>query len=126
MSSDAERPRRTPNESERPLTADAASTAPLLKRIWSFGSRAAAWRSRNGEPRARQVVHLCEALLSERGEVSGARVAAELLGSYRSLDPSSRDAFFDMLSDSFLPDPEQLAGAADAYRRAPTAHSLLR
>ena len=126
MSSDAETPRRTPNESDRPLTADAVPTAPLLKRIWSLGSRAAAWRSRNGEPRARQVLHLCEALLSERGEVSGARVAAELLASYRSLDPSSRDAFFDMLSDSFLPDPEQVAGAADAYRHEPAAHTLLR
>ena len=31
-----------------------------------------------------------------------------------------------MLSESFLPDPEQIAGAADAYRREPTAHTLLR
>jgi malonyl-CoA decarboxylase len=29
-------------------------------------------------------------------------------------------------TDSFLPDPEQIAGAADAYRREPNAHTLLR
>jgi malonyl-CoA decarboxylase len=70
------------------------------------------------------VIHLCDALLSERGEVSGVRVASELVGAYRALDVPAREAFFDMLNDSFVPDPEQVARAADAYRNAPSAETL--
>jgi malonyl-CoA decarboxylase len=53
-------------------------------------------------------------------------VAAELLTKYRALDPGAREAFFDVLSDSFLPDPEQVAMAAEAYQRAPSSQTLLR
>jgi malonyl-CoA decarboxylase len=112
-------------EGDDSLAGDAGAP-PLLKRIWSLSSRAAAWRSRDGEPKARKVLQLCDALLSERGEVSGARVAAELLAAYRALDRSARGVFFDMLNDSFLPNPEQVAEAADAYRKAPAANTLLR
>jgi len=123
MSSDAETPGSTTSESDQPLTADTASTPPFLKRIWSLGSRAAS-RLRHAEPKAREVIHLCDGLLSERGEVSGARVASELVAAYRALDPSAREAFFDMLNESFVPDPEQVASAADAYRTAPSAETL--
>ena len=116
----------TANEPDQPPTADAAGAPPFLKRIWSLGSRAAAWRGGSGEPRARAVIHLCDALLSERGEVSGARVAADLLTAYKALDAPARNAFFDMLSESFVPDPEQVAGAADAYCRAPSTDTLRR
>ncbi len=71
-------------------------------------------------------MHLCDALLSGRGEVSGARVAAELLSAYRALDAPARDAFFDMLRESFVPDTAQVAGAADAYGQAPSPETLRR
>ena len=43
--------------------------------------------------RAQAVVALCRALLSERGEVSGARLAGEVLAAYRSLDEPALDLF---------------------------------
>jgi malonyl-CoA decarboxylase len=98
---------------------------PLLQRIMSLRPRAGR-RSREGQPQAEEALRLCEALLSERGEVSGARVATDLIAAYRALDAAGRDAFFDLLSDSFIPDPAEAARAADAYRAAPSAATLLR
>ena len=96
-----------------------------LKRILALGSRAG-WRSQRGQAQAGDVIRLGHALLSERGEVSGARVAGELLAAYSGLEPPAREAFFDLLSASFLPDPEDIARAAEAYATAPAADTLLR
>jgi len=108
---------------------DSATTtddgSPLLQRIFSLRSRGF-WRARDAQPKAKTLLRLCEALLSERGEVSGARVAGELLAAYRELDAAARGAFFDLLTDAFLPDPAATAAAADAYRAAPSAETLLR
>jgi malonyl-CoA decarboxylase len=120
---DAESSRTKP--ADQPPTSAAASNPPLLKRIWSLGSRAAS-RLRYGEPKAREVLQLCATLLSERGEVSGARVASDLAAAYRALDVPARSAFFDILAESFVPDPEQVAAAADAYRQAPSPGTLQR
>ncbi|MGH6691616.1 MAG: malonyl-CoA decarboxylase [Gammaproteobacteria bacterium] len=97
----------------------------MLQRILSLRPRAV-WRSRESQPQAQEVLRLCEALLSERGEVSGGRVAADLITAYRALDATGRDAFFDLLAESFIPDPAEAARAADAYRAAPSAATLLR
>lgn len=96
-----------------------------MKRLWSLGSQAAS-RLRNGESKATEILRLCDALLSERGEVSGARAAAELLAAYNELNPAARDVFFDRLSVSFLPDPEHVAATAEAYLRAPSSETLMR
>jgi malonyl-CoA decarboxylase len=104
-------------------TTDAGS--PLLRRILSLRSRGL-WRTRAAQPQAKEALRLCEALLSERGEVSGARVAADLIAAYRSLDAAARDAFFDLLAHAFLPDPAEAAAAANAYAAAPSAQTLLR
>lgn len=100
-------------------------SSPLLKRLWSLGSQAAS-RLRNGESKATEVIRLCDALLSERGEMSGARVGAEVLAAYKALNLAARDAFFDLLSASFLPDPEHVAATAEAYLRAPSSDTLMR
>ena len=76
--------------------------------------------------RVRHAVALCRALLSERGEISGARLAAEALASYHSLDRAGRTAFFDSLAADFSPDPEQVARMAEAYRTDPSAANLIR
>ncbi len=104
-----------PSEQGRP-------PAPFLRRIWTR----AATRLRNDGGKSLEVLQLGEALLSERGEVSGARVAAELLTAYRNLSPSGREGFFDLLADSFIPDPDQVAIAAEAYQRAPSSVTLAR
>ena len=72
----------------------------------------------------RQVVALCESLLGQRGEVSGAALARDTLAAYRGLDKRSREEFFDVLGEEFAPSPEAVGKAADAYRYDPTAHNL--
>jgi malonyl-CoA decarboxylase len=69
---------------------------------------------------------LCRALLSERGEISGARLAGETLAVYHSFDQAGRAAFFDSLAAEFSPHPDQVAAAADAYRAEPSAATLVR
>ncbi len=75
---------------------------------------------------ARRAISLCHALLSERGEVSGARLAREALVAYESLDESALGFFFDLLVKEFSPDPEEVGRAADAYRRDPSQANLVR
>ena len=48
-----------------------------------------------------RVIDLCRALLSERGEVSGARVAAEVVSAYQRLDDQQVEVFLDRLADVF-------------------------
>lgn len=63
---------------------------------------------------------LAAALLSERGEASGAAVARELLQVLRELEAGDRTAFRLHLAGSFLPDPDKLRAAAEAYLAGPT------
>ena len=62
------------------------------------------------------MIALCRALLSERGEVSGARLATEALAAYQSLDDAARDAFFARLAEEFDVNPDAITAASDAYR----------
>jgi malonyl-CoA decarboxylase len=78
------------------------------------------------DPRARQALSICRALLSERGEASGAALAREALTAYQSLDAGARAQFFDALAKEFSPLPEAVGRAADAYRDDPTSANLLR
>jgi malonyl-CoA decarboxylase len=82
--------------------------------------------SRSPTRDARHVVGLCRSLLSERGEVSGARLAGEVLQAYESLDGAARDELFDLLVTEFSPDAADLGRAADAYRADPSPINLVR
>jgi len=95
-----------------------------LKRFFgtASGGRAA---SRATGHRAGRMVALCHALLSERGEVSGARLAREALAAYHALDEISLRLFFDLLVQQFSPDPEAVERCAAAYRDAPTQANLI-
>jgi malonyl-CoA decarboxylase len=75
--------------------------------------------------RAQHLVSLCEALLGERGEVSGAALAREALAAWKALDERSREEFFGVLAKEFAPAPEAVGKAADAYRLHPTPHNLI-
>jgi len=75
---------------------------------------------------ARRVVERCRALLSERGEVSGARLANDVAQAYQALDTTAREAFFDDLVAGFSLDPADVGDAADAYRADPSEVSLAR
>jgi malonyl-CoA decarboxylase len=68
---------------------------------------------------ADSLVALCDSLLSERGEVSGGRIAAEAMATYEELSESARDAFFTRLLDHYAADPDKVGRAIDAYRADP-------
>jgi malonyl-CoA decarboxylase len=73
---------------------------------------------------ARKAIALCRNLISERGEVSGTRLASEALAAYQSLDEPSRAGFFDLLVQDFSPDPQEVGRAGDAYRTKPSPETL--
>jgi malonyl-CoA decarboxylase len=74
----------------------------------------------------RKIISICHSLLSERGEVSGGRLAREVLEGYHALEPAERDAFFDLLVKEFSPDPLEVGRAGDAYRSDPSPDNLAR
>jgi malonyl-CoA decarboxylase len=78
------------------------------------------------DPQAHRLVRLCEALLGERGEVSGAALAREALAAWETLDARAREQFFDVLAQDFSPRPDAVGEAADAYRHDPTPANLAR
>jgi malonyl-CoA decarboxylase len=84
--------------------------------VWFSG------RARN----IRRMLSLCHVLLSERGEVSGIRRAAEVVAAYRSLDAAARDLLFGRLAADFSPDREAVEQAADAYRADPSEANLIK
>jgi malonyl-CoA decarboxylase len=67
------------------------------------------------------VVALCEALLTVRGEASGAKLAREALDAYAQLPIAGKAAFFESLAAEFGPDRERLAKAVADYGRNPDA-----
>jgi malonyl-CoA decarboxylase len=82
-------------------------------------------KRRAATTKADELTALCHALLSHRGEVSGARLAADALALYRSLEPEEVDLFFDRLVTTFAPDPAGVRSAADDYQRSPSAGTLM-
>jgi malonyl-CoA decarboxylase len=64
---------------------------------------------------------LATALLSERGEASGAAVARELQAVLRGLGQDERLGFYRFLAAGFLPDERRLRAAAEAYLAQPSA-----
>ena len=90
------------------------SAASFLRRL--FGGR-----HEGIQPQTSRVVSLCESLLGERGETSGAALAREVLAVYKSLDERCRAEFFDVLAKDYSPSPELVGRAADAYRFDPTS-----
>jgi malonyl-CoA decarboxylase len=72
-----------------------------------------------------RAIAMCRALLSERGEVSGARLAADLIATYQALSSSAVELFFDILAEEFSPNPEAVGHAAEDYRREPTPANLV-
>jgi malonyl-CoA decarboxylase len=68
---------------------------------------------------ASDLIELCEALLSGRGEASGTAMAREVLDRYRHLDEAGRLAFFATLARNYGPDRERLAQAIESWRTQP-------
>lgn len=75
---------------------------------------------------AQEMIKLCHALLSERGEVSGAALARETLIAYHVLPETALPALFDLLASEFSPDTGELTRACQAYCAQPSADTLIR
>ncbi|MEM8626625.1 MAG: CoA transferase, partial [Pseudomonadota bacterium] len=103
------------------------ATAAYLDQVGSFFSRLtdfrAALTSRN-DSFEEKAIKLCDALLSERGEVLGTAVAVDLVTLIRAASQADRRQFIDLLADRYAPDQRALATAVDDYRLAPTASNL--
>ncbi len=96
------------------LERTSVGSRPFLDRILRSLSGVAgahAGRSRT----AAEVVALCRALLSERGELSGARLATEVVEAYQTLSAAGLSEFFDILVREFSADPAAIDAAATAY-----------
>jgi malonyl-CoA decarboxylase len=79
---------------------------------------------RRGEPTsnrqdASELLGLCEALLSGRGEASATALARDVLDRYHDLDAAGQLAFFEALARDFGPDREKLATAIESWRAQP-------
>ncbi len=81
--------------------------------------------TRTAERKARETVALCHALLSERGEVSGAALARDALAAYDALPANAFRPFIDLLAAEFSPDPAAIAAAAAAYAQDPAPQNLV-
>jgi malonyl-CoA decarboxylase len=68
---------------------------------------------------ASDLIELCEALLSGRGEASGTAMAREVLDRYHHLDEAGRLSFFGNLARNYGPDRERLAHAIESWRAQP-------
>ena len=76
--------------------------------------------SSNGKQDTSDLVELCEALLSGRGEASGTAMAREVLDRYHDLDGAGRLSFFETLVRNYGPDRERIAEAIETWRAQPT------
>lgn len=119
-----------PSPSTRPVRLQSEEVArkrrPLFKRILGSFSRPATLRPAGSLRDARRVISMCRALLSERGEISGKRLATDVLSVYESLSPQGCELFFDLLLDEFSPNPQAIESAADAYCKLPSQSTLTR
>lgn len=79
------------------------------------------WTLNDTPLEASEVAALCEALLSVRGEASGAVIAREALDGFARLPAAGKADFFESLARDFGPDREKLAQAISAYSRNPDA-----
>jgi malonyl-CoA decarboxylase len=83
-------------------------------------------KRRGNVSRADELTTLCQALLSHRGEVSGARLAADVIRTYRSLDGLEIEAFLGRLVTKFSADLNLVRGAAEQFQQDVSLASLMR
>ncbi len=74
----------------------------------------------DGRPDASELLELCEALLSGRGEASGIAIARDVFDGYQQLDTAGRQTFFAALARDYGPDREKLSQAIEIWRAQPS------
>jgi malonyl-CoA decarboxylase len=92
--------------------------------LTSISERGRTLLRRNGSSDAKQtaseLIELCEALLSGRGEASGTAMAREVLDRYHHLDEAGRLTFFETLAKHYGPDQSKLMQAIESWRAEPS------
>jgi malonyl-CoA decarboxylase len=78
------------------------------------------------ERRVRDLLVLCEGLLSERGEYTSTALARDALAAYQGLDDASREDFFEALARQYSPVPDAVVAAAAAYQADPAPQNFIR
>lgn len=81
--------------------------------------------ARSAARHAREVVQLCHALMSERGEVSGAAIARDLLAAYAALPANAHTAFLQLLAEEFSPDAAAIARTAAEFAKEQSPQHLI-
>ncbi len=94
-----------------------------LDRLWASAFARVPAGEASGPARAQA---LATALLSERGEASGAALSRELTACLRALTPEERLAVLRSTSTGFAPDEAKLRAAASAYLEAPAPETAAR
>src|SRR6195952_828810 len=69
---------------------------------------------------ASQLLELCEALLSGRGEASGIAIARDVFDGYQALDTAGRQSFFAALARDYGPERKNLSQAIESWRAQPS------
>lgn len=80
---------------------------------------------RRGRASGDGITELALALLSAQGEVSGTRLAGEILDEYRGLDRDGQVGFFGWMAGALDVDPAAIIAAAERYRDAPDRRSYM-
>jgi malonyl-CoA decarboxylase len=75
--------------------------------------------------RIQDLLSLCEAVLSERGEYTSMALTRDALAAYQGLDDALRTEFFEVLARAYSPAPEAVGRAAAAYQADPSPQHLL-
>jgi malonyl-CoA decarboxylase len=76
--------------------------------------------SSDAKQNASDLIELCVALLSGRGEASGTAIAREVLDRYHQLDEAGRLSFFETLAHAYGPDQDKLVQAIQAWQKSPS------
>ena len=77
-----------------------------------------------GSDDKRNIIELCDAIFSEKGEVSGSKLAATVLAKYEKLDLEEKRGFFLHIVENFDLDPNAVIASAQAYIEERTPHHL--
>lgn len=106
-------------------TSPATGPRSWIERIWSSvadrgRSYAEVLQPKPAKAPVDRARDLATALVSERGEASGAAVARELHTALRDLSSADRLAFYRFLAENFLPSEAPLRAAAQAYLADPS------
>jgi malonyl-CoA decarboxylase len=91
----------------------------MLQTIADRG-RALIQRREPPHERTKDLVELCEDLLSGRGEASGVALARDILARYATLTIGPRIAFFEALESTFGHDRGRIDAAIAAWRQSPS------